>query len=115
MRCVDLADVFRNIQHTAELQWSSLPQHFRLEMPMKSCDRSAVELDLMLGIRLNHLHVLFLLHLALVQRVSEPDAQLYNVAEEMLGLVIEGVLFKDHIVHSGTSLTWKVRPPTHNL
>ncbi|RBR20112.1 uncharacterized protein FIESC28_05391 [Fusarium coffeatum] len=98
----------RNIRNSAELQWSSLPQHFRLEMPMKSYDRSAVELDLMLGIRLNHLHVLFLLHLALVQRVSEPDAQLYNVSVEMLGLVIEGVLFKDHIVHSGTSLTWKV-------
>ncbi|KAL7769991.1 hypothetical protein ACKLNR_001375 [Fusarium oxysporum f. sp. zingiberi] len=96
------------IQNTAELQWSSLPKHFRLDMPMKSCDRSAAELDLMLGIKLNYLHVLFLQHLALVRRVSEPDTQLRNIAQEILSLVVEAVLFKDHLVHSGTSLTWKV-------
>ncbi|KAG4263733.1 hypothetical protein FPRO03_09009 [Fusarium proliferatum] len=98
----------RHIQTTAELQWSSLPQHFRLEMPMKSYDRPAAELDLMLGAKLNHLHVLFLQRLALVRRVSEPDTQLRNIAQEILGLVVEAVLFKDHLVHSGTSLTWKV-------
>jgi hypothetical protein len=75
---------------------------------MKSFDRPPLELDLMLGIRLNHLHVLFLLRLALVRRVSEPDPQLYAIAQEMLGLVVEGVVLKDHLVHSGTSLTWKV-------
>ncbi|KAM5370493.1 hypothetical protein ACJA88_010074 [Fusarium oxysporum] len=96
------------IQNTAELQWSSLPKHFRLDMPMKSYDRSAAELDLMLGIKLNYLHVLFLQHLALVRRVSEPDTQLRNIAQEILSLVVEAVLFKDHLVHSGTSLTWKV-------
>lgn len=101
--------MFSHIQTTAELQWSSLPQHFRLEMPMKSYDRPAAELDLMLGAKLNHLHVLFLQRLELVRRVSEPDAQLRNIAQEILGLVVEAVLFKDHLVHSGTSLTWKVR------
>ncbi|TXC10338.1 hypothetical protein FocTR4_00004445 [Fusarium oxysporum f. sp. cubense] len=96
------------IQNTAELQWSSLPKHFRLDMPMKTCGRSAAELDLMLGIKLNYLHVLFLQHLALVRRVSEPGTQLRNIAQEILSLVVEAVLFKDHLIHSGTSLTWKV-------
>ncbi|KAJ4109578.1 hypothetical protein BFJ63_vAg13743 [Fusarium oxysporum f. sp. narcissi] len=60
----------------------------------------------MLGIKLNYLYVLFLLYPALARRVSEPDTQLCNIAQEMLGLVVEAVLFKDHLVHSGTSPTW---------
>ncbi|KAI7766983.1 hypothetical protein LZL87_013321 [Fusarium oxysporum] len=41
---------------TAELQWSLLSKHFRLDMRMKSCDRTAAELDLILDIKLNYLH-----------------------------------------------------------
>ncbi|KAH7173039.1 hypothetical protein DER46DRAFT_697846 [Fusarium sp. MPI-SDFR-AT-0072] len=45
-----------HIQRTAELQWSLLSKHFRLDMRMKSCDRTAAELDLILDIKLNYLH-----------------------------------------------------------
>lgn len=58
--------------------------------------------------RLNHLHVLFLLRLALVHRVSEPDARLLAISADILGLVIEAVILKDCLANSGTSLIWKV-------
>ncbi|KAI9166387.1 hypothetical protein HJFPF1_02488 [Paramyrothecium foliicola] len=96
------------IQASAQEQWAALPEHFRLVAPMKSYDRPGLELDLMLGIRLNHLHVLFLLRMALVRRTAEPDAQLSALAEDMLSLVVEAVVFKGNLVHSGTSLAWKV-------
>ena len=70
--------------------------------------RKAVELDLMLGMKLNHLHVLFLLRMALVKRMAEPDSQLCGLAQDILSLVIEALIFKDNLVHSGTSLVWKV-------
>jgi hypothetical protein len=96
------------IEAKAKMQWDALPGHFRLEAPMKTYDRQAVELDLMLGFRLNHLHVLFLLRLALVRRVSDPDPDLVALSQMMLSLVIEALVFKDRLVHSGTSLAWKV-------
>ncbi|KAI5456826.1 hypothetical protein BGZ63DRAFT_396226 [Mariannaea sp. PMI_226] len=101
-------DKASQIRTNAESQWSMLPQHFRLEAPMKGHDRHPSELDIMLGMKLSYLHVLFLLRLALVRRVSEPDTQLYQIAEEMLGLVVEAVILKDRLVHSCTSLVWKV-------
>lgn len=75
---------------------------------MKSYDCQPAELDIMLGFRLNQLHVLFLLRLALVKRVSDPDPDLVALAQTMLSLVIEALVFKDRLVHSGTSLSWKV-------
>ncbi|KAF4469488.1 hypothetical protein FALBO_3611 [Fusarium albosuccineum] len=101
-------DKASQIRANAETQWSMLPQHFRLEAPIKTHDHQPAELDIMLGMKLSHLHVLFLLRLALVRRVSEPDTQLYQIAEEMLGLVVEAVILKDRLVHSSTSLVWKV-------
>jgi hypothetical protein len=97
------------IQSLAQTQWLALPKRFRLEAPMKSYHhRQAVELDLMLGMKLNHLHVLFLLRMALIKRMAEPDEQLCGLAQDILSLVVEGIIFKDNLVHSGTSLVWKV-------
>lgn len=75
---------------------------------MKSYDRQPVELDFMLSNRLNYLHVLFLLQSALVRSMSEPDAEIINVAAEMLSLVAEAMVLKDSLAFSGTGLLWKV-------
>ncbi|EKG15158.1 hypothetical protein MPH_07604, partial [Macrophomina phaseolina MS6] len=97
----------REIQADAEVQWAALPQHFRLEGSLKTCDRRPVERDFLVSTRLNHLHVLFLLRLALVHRTSEPDARLLVISANMLNLVMEAVVLKDRLANSGTSLVWK--------
>lgn len=58
--------------------------------------------------KLNHLHVLFLLRLALVGRLPEPDPRLIAISVTMLRLVVEAIMLKDHLANSGTSLVWKV-------
>lgn len=61
----------------------------------------------MVSARLNHLHVLFMLRMALVRRISEPDAQLVGISADMLGVVVEAMMIKDRLIDSGTSLIWK--------
>jgi hypothetical protein len=102
------SNVSRYVRQTIDLQWSSLPQHFRLERPLKSYDRDPVELDLLLGVKLNHLHVVFLLHLALLRNMTEPNAAIISVSAEMLGLVVEAFVLKDRLIDSSTSLLSKV-------
>ncbi len=58
--------------------------------------------------RLNQLQILFLLRLVLVSRLSEPDASLLGVSQEILSLVVEIIVLRDQIVNSGTGLVWKV-------
>ncbi|KAH7149906.1 putative Zn(II)2Cys6 transcription factor [Dactylonectria estremocensis] len=98
-----------HIQAKAESQWLAFPQQFRLEGTIRAYDRQPIELDLMVSARLNHLHVLFLLRLALVRHISEPDTQLVAISADMLGVVIEAVMIKDRLIDSGTSLIWKER------
>lgn len=111
-RSAQMVKLFLNIasaiQKKAELQWLALPRYFQLHGPMKSYDVQPIVLDRILGAKLNHLHVLFLLRLALVRRMSEPDPEINKVAADMLNLVIEAVMLKDSLVNSGTSLVWKV-------
>ncbi|CAH0005094.1 unnamed protein product [Clonostachys byssicola] len=96
------------IKAEADLQWESLPAHFKLEGPMKSQDCSPVELDKLLGTKLNYLHVLFLLRQALRRRTSDWDPELNSVAGQMLSLVVEALMLREGLVNSGTSLVWKV-------
>ncbi|KAM3429359.1 hypothetical protein NHJ13734_008206 [Beauveria thailandica] len=98
----------RYIRETAALQWSSLPQCFRLEARLRSYDRAPMELDLLLGVKLNHLHVVFLLQFALLRNIKEPDAAIVRVSAEILELVVEALLLRERIIDSGTSLVWKV-------
>lgn len=95
------------IQAKAESRWLAFPQRFRLEGTIRNYDRQPIELDLMVSARLNHLHVLFMLRMALVRRISEPDAQLVGISADMLGVVVEAVMIKDRLIDSGTSLIWK--------
>lgn len=58
----------------------------------------------MVSARLNHLHVLFLLHLALVSSMQDPDARLITISANMLRRVIQAVVLKDDLANSGTSI-----------
>ncbi|KAH8891240.1 hypothetical protein GQ53DRAFT_841627 [Thozetella sp. PMI_491] len=96
------------IQQRAEVNWSYLPPHFRLEKNWKSQGKTPFERDFLVHTRLNHLQIIFLLRLMLVGRLSEPDASLLAVAQEIVSLVVETVVLRDYIVNSGTGLIWKV-------
>ena len=102
---------FSVIQANAEAQWLALPPQFRLEAPLKLCDRKPIERDFLVGAKLCHLHVLFLVQLALARHIQEPSSQLVSTSVKMLSLVIEAVVLKDSLVNSGTGLVWKESGP----
>ncbi|CAI7677319.1 hypothetical protein N7533_006715 [Penicillium manginii] len=96
------------IQRKAEEQWKALPNHFRLESSLKQCVGSPFERDFLAHVRLNHLHVLFLLRLLLLNTMTEPDIPIIETAGQMLALVVEAILLRDQLTNSGTGLIWKV-------
>lgn len=96
------------IQKKAEEQWKALPSRFRLETSLKQCTGSPFERDFLAHVRLNHLHVLFLLRLLLLNTMTEPDIPIIETAGQMLALVVEAILFRDQLTNSGTGLIWKV-------
>ncbi|KAI9926297.1 hypothetical protein MW887_004061 [Aspergillus wentii] len=96
------------IQKQAKAQWQSLPPQFQLNGSLKQCHRSPFELDFIASVRLNHLHVLFLLRLLLLDSPAEPDVCIMEVAQQMLSLIVETILLRDQLVNSGTGLIWKV-------
>lgn len=95
------------IHADAEEQWILLPQRFHLERPLLSYDRHPVELDFMVSARLNYLHVMLLLQLAL-DCSTLPGAQLLEAAAEMLTITIDAIVTRHRLANSGTSLVWKV-------
>ncbi|PIG85472.1 hypothetical protein AARAC_007070 [Aspergillus arachidicola] len=96
------------IQEKAEAYWEALPPHFRLEGSLKQCTQNPFERDFVVAVRLNHLHVLFLLRLLLLNTPAEPDMPITEVAQQMMSLVVEGILLRDQLVNSGTALVWRV-------
>ncbi|PWY75196.1 hypothetical protein BO94DRAFT_209682 [Aspergillus sclerotioniger CBS 115572] len=97
------------IQIQAETQWQALPTHFQLEGGLTDHDQvSSFERDFLISVRLNHLHVLFLLRPLMLNTLSEPDSSIITVAGEMLALVVEAIVVREQLTNSGTSLTWKI-------
>lgn len=96
------------IQEKARAEWDSLPPQFRLDGSLKQFTGNPFERDFVASVRLNHLQVLFLVHLLLLNSPAEPNASIIEVAQEMLSLVTETILLRDRLVNSGTSLIWKV-------
>ncbi|KZF19088.1 hypothetical protein L228DRAFT_257174 [Xylona heveae TC161] len=96
------------IQSKAEAEWHALPAHFRLECSLKQCNQGPFERDFLASVRLNYLHVLFLLRLLLLKTPSEPDNSIVEVAEKMLVLTVEAILLRDQLINSGDGLIWKV-------
>ncbi|KAH6879435.1 fungal transcriptional regulatory protein, partial [Thelonectria olida] len=89
-------------------QWTALPSKFRLEGPLKLCSPQPVMRDFLVSARLNHLHILFLLCLAVARSKPQFDADLAAVSAEILGIVAEAIMLKGQLSNSGTSLVWKV-------
>ncbi|KFY86638.1 hypothetical protein V500_07501 [Pseudogymnoascus sp. VKM F-4518 (FW-2643)] len=96
------------IRSRAEEQWQTLPPHFKLMTSLKDCHLGPFERDFLVGTRLDHLHILFLLCLVSLRHISEPDDSLLKVAVEMLSLVVETIVLRERLVNSGTCLIWKV-------
>jgi hypothetical protein len=98
-------------------QWKALPAHFRLEGNLNGCSTSPFERDFLLSTRLNHLHVKFLLRFVLLDSLALPDEVIVSIAQQMLSLVVEGILLREYLANSGTGLIWKVssfhRPNHH--
>ncbi|KAJ5329481.1 Transcription factor [Penicillium brevicompactum] len=96
------------IREKAEIQWANLPSRFRLSSTLKECSGDAFKRDMLASMRLDQLHVLFLLQLSFIDSLAEPDPSMIDVSDQMLGLVIESILLRDRLVFSGTSLVWKI-------
>lgn len=92
------------------MQWQALPAHFRLSGSLRQCTQTPFERDFLVSTRLNHLHVQFLLRLALLSHLTEPDTSIVEVSQQILALVVEVILFRDNLANSGTGLIWKVGP-----
>lgn len=94
----------------AEAQWQALPPRFReLETTrLKELNASPFEHDFLLSIRLNYLHVLFLIHVTKLRDLSSPDDSILRICRAMLFHVVEATLMRDQLVNSGTGLIWKV-------
>ncbi|KAJ5293032.1 uncharacterized protein N7443_008985 [Penicillium atrosanguineum] len=99
----------RPIDVDTHAQWNGVPESYRLDCNLKACGRRPVERDFMVNMKLNYLHVQFLLQLALFNPMTmNPNPELVRISLDMLGLVVETVMLKDQIINSGTSLVWKV-------
>ncbi|KAH0592751.1 hypothetical protein MHUMG1_09575 [Metarhizium humberi] len=96
------------LQMSADAYWNALPARFKANEKLKDATRSAFERDFLISIRLNYLHIMFLLRRLILGRVSELDSSVVHVAQEMLGLVVDALVLRDELVNSGTNLAWKV-------
>lgn len=105
---VTTANAHSALQTIADTQWDALPAHFRLEGDLKKSNNSPFERDFLISIRLNYLHISFLIRRLLLRRLAEPDVSILEVAQQMLHLVVDAVLLRDELANSGTALDWKV-------
>lgn len=96
------------IKAEAHKSWLALPSRFRLAGKLMSSGHSPIERDFLASARLNHLHVLFLLQLSLSSSNIEPGSALLVVSAEILGLVTEETMIREHLINSGTGLVWRV-------
>ncbi|CAG8362044.1 unnamed protein product [Penicillium salamii] len=96
------------VREKAAIQWAKLPSEFKLSSTLKECSGDAFKRDMLASMRLDQLHVIFLLHLSFIDSLTEPDPSIIDVSDQMLGLVIETILLRDQLVFSGTSLVWKI-------
>lgn len=89
-------------------QWEALPSHFKFEASLKQASQSPFGRDHLVSARLHHLHVLFLLKLLELERLSDPDDEIIEVSQSIVAVVLEAILLRDQLANSGTGLVWKV-------
>ena len=115
-RLVERTNMISMVTSQAMADWDALPLHFKLQGSLKQCSQDPFERDFLVSLRLNHLHVLFLLQLLSLDRRAEPDDIITMTSHEIVGLVVEAILLREQLSNSGTSLVWKVcdQPLAHN-
>ncbi|EWY84339.1 hypothetical protein FOYG_14091 [Fusarium oxysporum NRRL 32931] len=96
------------IQAETDVQWARLPQCYQLGSGLRSSNHKPIERDFVLTAQLSYLHVQFLLRIALLQHGLQYDKQLFQISTQILSLVVDGILCRDILVNSGSSLVWKV-------
>lgn len=103
------ADGISKIKGMTEENFTLLPQHFKLRTSIRQCTQEPFERDFIGSVRLNHLHVLFLLNMHLLNTPNEPNSTIVDVAEQILCIIVDMILLRDQLINSGTSLVWKVQ------
>ncbi|KAL3429967.1 hypothetical protein BDV09DRAFT_189681 [Aspergillus tetrazonus] len=71
---------------------------------LRKCTNSPFERDFLAAVRLNHLHVMFMLSLLQLRTPAEPDTSTVEIAEEIISLIVDLILLRDQIMNSRTSL-----------
>lgn len=92
----------------ADAYWDALPSRFKADGTLTEATNSAFERDFLISIRLNYLHIVFLLRRLIRGRISEPDPSVVDIAQQMLDLVVDALILREELVNSGTNLAWKV-------
>ncbi|PVH77800.1 hypothetical protein DL98DRAFT_534396 [Cadophora sp. DSE1049] len=92
-------DQTNSIQTRAEEQWQS-PPRFRIIGTLTSSTGTPFERNFLVSARLNHLHVLFLVHLMLLDRNSELSGRFLNISQEILSLVEEAIVVRDRLANA---------------
>jgi hypothetical protein len=72
------------------------------------------ERDFLLSVRLNYLHLKFLAGFVQMKSLTNASTDLLSIAEEILGLVVEGILQRDQLANAGSGVVWKVGGSTSN-
>ncbi|KAF4948065.1 hypothetical protein FSARC_13830 [Fusarium sarcochroum] len=88
--------------------WNTLPSHFKLSTSLRNSRIDPFSNDFIVGLRLDYLHTLFLVHLTTSKQMAQPGDTLLDISGEILSHITEAVMLRDRLVNSGTSLTWKV-------
>lgn len=103
-----VANSYSALQTGADAYWEALPAHFHFEGSLKRSNISQFERDFVVSIRLNYLHISFLLERLLLRRLAEPGEAIIDIAQKMLHLVVEAILLREELSNSGTGLDWEV-------
>ncbi|KAJ2985507.1 hypothetical protein NUW58_g5488 [Xylaria curta] len=82
----DYLQEVNTLQAMADTYWDALPSSFRLQSDIRLCPKRPVELDFLIN----------------------PSEALIEIAQQMLHLVVEAVLWRDELANSGTTLSWKI-------
>ncbi|KAF3025874.1 hypothetical protein E8E14_014817 [Neopestalotiopsis sp. 37M] len=102
--CIQQVSALRAL---ANAQWEALPPQFRI-VDVRDNVEDPIHRDFLISVRLNHLHILFLLCQVPNPRLNEPNDILVEIACQMLQLVVEAILIRDELANSGTTLAWKI-------
>ena len=109
--------IVRALEERASSLWLGLPSNLRLQGRPETLQKRTYESltrERMLNARLTYLQVLFLLHGG-ASDLGHRSPVVFEIAEEMLALIVWSILFRDRLVVSSTGIVWKVRAPSTKI